>query len=149
MTENLNLDGENQETETESEQTKSDDGEVQTQEQVDYKKKFSESTREAQIQAAKIKELEKKLQSFTNTDVTESELRGMFNDWDDMSYSQQELAKRNLILEKKFNAQQSYVAELSFKEEQERTLKDLFTRNSDLKSKESEFRAYISKKSHA
>lgn len=75
-------------------------------------------------------------------------MREVFSDWEDMSLSQQNLAKRNMILEKKLNAQQTYVAEMAFKEQQEQALKGVYARNPELRTRDDEFRAYISKKSH-
>lgn len=52
------------ETQPEGEQEQSADEEVTSEPvvpEIDYKKKFSESTREAQIQAAKVKALEQRL----------------------------------------------------------------------------------------
>jgi hypothetical protein len=113
------------------------------------KKKHAESTREYQIQAAKTKALEEKLGTLTNSNVTDDELKSEYPDYENMTDTEKSIAKKNLILEKKFNAQQSYVAEVAFKEQQENELKAVLAKNPDLKTKEAEFKSYMSKKSHS
>lgn len=73
--------------------------------EVDYKKKFIESTREAQILHAKNKKMtEAIVKAESMTDPTEEELRKEYSDWDDLTESQQKIAKQALVSSRRFTA---------------------------------------------
>lgn len=74
-----------------------------TPEDVDYKKKFSESSREAQIQSYKNKELNKAIKEASELpDPTEAELLKEYPEWEDMTATEQRLAKNDYINTRRF-----------------------------------------------
>lgn len=79
--------------------------EEETQEpEVDYRKKFTESSREALVQTAQVKELEKVIDGSVETpEPTEQELRAEYPEWDDMTVTEQKLAKKTLWNDKRFS----------------------------------------------
>jgi len=72
------------------------------QSEVDYKKKFAESTRENQILASKIKQVEEKLGEIAKNEIpAEEELKKLHPNWEEMSDLEKESTKKNLILERR------------------------------------------------
>lgn len=70
---------------------------------VDYREKFTESTREAQVLTAKNKKLTEIIDKASELDEpTEEELRREYFDWEGLSEVEQKLAKDNLMNKKKF-----------------------------------------------
>ena len=70
--------------------------------EVDYKKKFAESTRENQILASKVKETEKKLGEIAKNEIpAEEELKRLHPNWEEMSDLEKESTKKSLILERR------------------------------------------------
>lgn len=77
--------------------------EPEPQPEVDYKKKFVESTREAQVLHAKNKKINEVIETATNLpDPTEEELKKEFSDWDVMTDTEKRLAKDNLKSTRRF-----------------------------------------------
>lgn len=75
-----------------------------TQPTVDYKERYSQSTREAQVLAAKNKKLVETIDEAANlAEPTEDELRREYSDWDQMTDKEKRLFKDNLINKRKFN----------------------------------------------
>lgn len=67
-----------------------------------YKKKFIESTREAQILHAKNKKVNEALdKAMSINDVDEEELRQEYPNWDEMEEWQQKIAKKGLVNDKR------------------------------------------------
>jgi len=70
--------------------------------EVNYRKKFSESTTENQILQAKLKAAEEKLGKITSAEIpAEQELKNLYLDWEIMSEPERKLAEKNLILERR------------------------------------------------
>lgn len=73
--------------------------------EVDYKKKFVESTREAQVLHAKNKKMTEAIaKAETMPDPTDEELSKEYSDWEDLTESQQKMAKQALISSRRFQA---------------------------------------------
>ena len=73
-------------------------------EDIDWKKKFSESARENQVQGFKNKEINTAYEEASKVnDVAEEELKKEYGEWDDMTATEQKLAKDNLINKKRFD----------------------------------------------
>lgn len=70
---------------------------------VDYKKKFAESTREAQVQGFKNKEIQRAVDAAAEiTEPTEEDLKVEYPEWDDLTATEQKLAKDNLLNKRRF-----------------------------------------------
>lgn len=98
---------EQEEVEEEVEQVESDDDQQGEEEQdhasPDYKKKFAESTREAQVLAAKNKKINEAIDKAGQlSEPTEEELKKEYADWEDMTATEQRFAKDNLINKRRF-----------------------------------------------
>lgn len=73
--------------------------------ELDYKKKFIESTKEAQILFARNKKVNEAFEKAKELpEPTEEELRKEFEDWDLMSDTEKRMAKDNLMNTRKFEA---------------------------------------------
>lgn len=89
--------------ETKPEESTQESETQETQAEVDYKKKFTESQREAIVQTAQRNELEKVIDgAVTVPEPTEEELRVEYPEWDDMTVIEQRLAKKELWNDKRF-----------------------------------------------
>jgi len=103
--EKVELEEETKEEEVEEEKVeeKVDEEVVEEKEEPDYKEKFSESSREAQKIHAKNRKLNEGISkaSEINT-VDDEELKVEYPDWDVMSETEQKLARKNLINDKRF-----------------------------------------------
>lgn len=87
----------------EDEDTQDDDTEV-VEDTQDYKKKFAESTREAQVLAAKNKKINEAIDKASEVaEPTEDELKKEYGDWEDMTATEQRFAKDNLINKRRFD----------------------------------------------
>lgn len=82
-----------------------EEAETETQEpEIDYKKKFTESAREALVQTAQRNELEKVIDGSVETpEPTEDELKAEYPEWDEMTSTEQKLAKKTLWNDKRFS----------------------------------------------
>ena len=77
--------------------------EEKEEEEPDYEKKFSESSREAQKIHAKNRKLNEGISKASEiTEVDQEELQKEYPDWDVMSETEQKLARKNLINDKRF-----------------------------------------------
>ena len=76
-----------------------------TQEEIDYKKKFIASTREAQILSAKNKKV---MEAFEKAeaiaDPTDDDMTKEYPDWEDMGEFEKKIAKSNLVSTRRFSA---------------------------------------------
>lgn len=80
------------------------DPKPEPQPEVDYKKKYVESTREAQVLHAKNKKINEAIEhAMTLPDPTEDELKKEFSEWDAMTDTEKRLAKDNLVSTRRFN----------------------------------------------
>lgn len=80
-----------------------EEDEPEDKETQDYKKKFTESTREAQVLAAKNKKMNEAIDKAGQiTEPTEEELKKEYSDWDDMTATEQRFAKDNLVNKRRF-----------------------------------------------
>jgi len=75
----------------------------ETQEEIDYKKKFVASTREAQVLNAKDKKWNETIDKAAKLpEPTDEELQQEYPEWAEMSATERKLAKDNLINKKRF-----------------------------------------------
>lgn len=111
------VDQENDEMEDEEEDSDDDDEveddkEEEKKPKQDYKRKFQDSSREAQVLYAKNKKVNQAIEDAANvTEPTEEELKSEYSDWDDMTSTEQRLAKDNYINKKKFDIIQNATKE--------------------------------------
>jgi len=77
---------------------------VPSQEDIDYKKKFTESSREAQILHAKNKQINEAIEKAKSIpEPTEEELMKEYEDWDVLSDTERKLAKSSLMASRRFD----------------------------------------------
>ena len=123
-----------------------------TVEEPDYKKKFAESTREAQILASKNRKLNEAIEKAGDVKPpTEKELTKEYPEWEDMSEFEQKIASENLVNRKKFDAITE--ATKGFKDMDKWVVKvDEFiedpltlTEHPGLEGKEDEFKLFVTK----
>jgi hypothetical protein len=117
-------------------------------EEPDYKKKFTESAREAQILASQLEAERARNQSLTPKDPTEEELRGIYPDWDLMSATEKTFAKRTLATEQISKQALRENAEMRAAQAWEKDLKKATKTYPDLKGREDEFEAFVFKPTH-
>jgi hypothetical protein len=71
----------------------------------DYRKKFTESTREAQVLRAKNKKLQEAIQNAGSLpEPTEQELQAEFPEWEEMTATERRLAKDSILNRRRFDA---------------------------------------------
>lgn len=76
---------------------------VETKPEIDYKKKFTDSSREALILHSKNKKINDTIEKANALpDPTDEELQGEYKEWDVMSETERKLAKSNFINERRF-----------------------------------------------
>lgn len=91
--------------EAEAEGEKQPEAEAEAEKAPDYQKKFIESTREALVINAKNKQLNKAIEEAGQiNDVTDDEVKAEFPEWEEMTATEQKLAKDNLLNKKRFQA---------------------------------------------
>lgn len=89
--------------ENDEEESQDDVQEEDKKEDIDYKKKFVDSTREAQVLAAKNKKINEAIAKASEiAEPTEDELKKEYSDWDDMTVTEQRFAKDNFINKRRF-----------------------------------------------
>ena len=131
-----------------------DDTEKDEKPEVNYKKKFVESTREAQVLYAKNKKINDAFDKAKDLpDPTEDDMKAEYTDWDVMSDFEKKMAKDTMISKKRFEA----IGEVNrgFKEIEEWQAKiDAFSDdpnslvdNPKLEGKMEEFKAFATKPS--
>ena len=105
---------ENEDIETPEEESEDEpedeDSEEETSDEEDtpetppIEERYRNSTREAQILHSKTKKFTESVKAAADlTEPTEEELKAEYSDWDDMTETEQRLAKRTLMSERKFN----------------------------------------------
>lgn len=94
---------EEQKPEEEKPEVKPEEDKPEEKPETDYKKKFVASTQEAQILHEKNKKLTSIIEEAENIpEPTEDELKKEYRDWDDLSETQQKMAKESLISNRRF-----------------------------------------------
>jgi hypothetical protein len=142
---------EEKEPEPEIEEEKPEEGPEEEKQVIDYKKKFSESSRNAQKIAAKNKKINEALDEADKmAEPTDEEMKQEFPDWEAMEDYAQNLAKE-AIMSKKFREKLTKAREESKKIEKWNVQVDEFvadpetlTKNPDLEGKLEEFKIYAS-----
>ena len=125
-------------------------------EEIDYKKKFIESSKEAQILNEKVKQLNKKVGEVSKRETpTEEELKGIYPNWDiDYSPAEQEILKKNLILERRVNNLHQTISQIEEEKGWGKSLDNFIEKTkildkySGLKGKKEEFRKFCQKPTH-
>lgn len=142
------------ETTPEKQEEQPEPEEKETQSDIDYRKKFAESTREAQVLHAKNKKLNEAIElASTVPEVTEQELQAEYSDWENMTELEKRMAKSSLMNERRFQALQTATKE--FKDIDAWTAKvDQFISdantlvvNPELEGKVEEFKVFATKAS--
>ena len=142
--ENLTNQPESETPDSEEQESKSE--QPAPREEVDYKTKFSESTRENQILQGKLNQYESR-RELTNQ-PTETELRAAFPTWDLMSEEAKELAKSNLTTRKMAEEALADKRQREADAKWNRELDIAIASNPDLAGQEQQFKEYASKPSH-
>lgn len=118
----------------------------------DYRKKFVESSREAQILHAKNKKYSDAVDAAAGlTDISDDEMRKEFPDWDDMTQTEQRLAKRTTLNERRFalisdaRAEEKDVESWNSKVDEFIENPETLVHNPKLEGKQEEFRLFAGK----
>lgn len=118
---------------------------------IDYKEKFRESTREAQVLAAKNRKIVETIDEAAQApEPTEDELRKEFPEWDTLTEIEQRLFKDNLMNRRKFDLVHSAVQETRKVDEWAGKVDEFLTEKSaseqnPLEGREDEFRSFAMK----
>lgn len=123
--------------------------------EIDYKRKFAESTRESQILLAKIKKLEEKLGRVTRDEIpAEQELKSLYPDWEVMGELERKLVEKNLILERRLGKVEQEFSQMKEEADWERELSNflekanILERYPELEGREKEFKEFAKKPTH-
>ena len=126
--------------------------EVETPQEIDYKQKFSESTREAQVLSAKNRKLIDTIEVAANLpDPLEEECKREYPDWEDLTDFEKQVAKDNLLNKKKFELVHEAVLEAKkvdeWVEKVDKYLEEdgLLEKHPELEGREAEFRSFCLK----
>lgn len=93
----------------------------------DYKEKFTQSSREAQILAAKNKKLQEELDKINNqTPPTDAEMKEKFPEWETLNTVTQDVLRRQIQLEKKVTNQDRIIAEQLAEQKFQAELRELY-----------------------
>jgi len=123
--------------------------EPEPQPEPDYKTKFAESTREAQILAERNKQLEERLNSLTITSLpNDDELRANMPDWDEFSDEGKSILKRQYMVEKIAAEAQRIALDILENKKWGEDLVRTLTEFPDLKGREEEFKKFAYKPTH-
>lgn len=129
--------------------------EPEPQPKIDYKQKFAESTREAQILLARVKQLEEKLGRVARDEIpAEQELQKLYPDWEMMGELERKLAEKTLILEKRIGKIEQEREAAREEAEWERQLETFLERAKildaypELEGREKEFQEFAKKPTH-
>lgn len=121
---------------------------------VDYKQKFTESSRESQIRESALKKTNEAIEKAAEiTDIAEEELTKEFPDWDVMSDTEKRLAKDSVIQRKRFElihqASQEGKDIRAWNEKVDTFIDDpkTLTTNTDLEGRQDEFKVFATKPS--
>ena len=123
--------------------------------EVNYRKKFSESTTENQILQAKLKAAEEKLGKITSAEIpAEQELKNLYLDWEIMSEPERKLAEKNLILERRLKKVEQDFGGMKEEKEWNEQVDNFLEKGKildtypELDGKEKEFREFANKPTH-
>lgn len=124
---------------------------------VDYQKKFSESTREGQVLAGKLANLETQLGMAIKAEPpTDAELRAEYPEWDELTSFEKRMATQNLTLHKQVVKATLLANQATTEAITEREFTDILRKkNPDgtfkypgLRDREDDFRAYCNMPTH-
>jgi len=149
-------DSEGEEDDTQDEKQNDTGDEEPEEEEVapspDYKKRYVESTKEAQILSAKNRKVTEALEESQKAkDPTEEELKNEYSEWDVMSETEKKLARDNLRSSKRFEALDNITKEIRnidvWTEKVEKYLDDpkTLTDNPQLEGQTEEFKIFATK----
>jgi hypothetical protein len=123
--------------------------------EIDYEKKFSESTRENQILLAKLKAAEEKLGKVAITEIpAEQELKNLYPDWEMMGELERKLAEKSLIFERRLKKVEQDFSGMKEEREWNEQLDNFLEKVKilenypELEEKEKEFREFAKKPTH-
>lgn len=121
----------------------------------DYKKKFSDSSRESLILYEKNKKMAEVIEKAgQDIEVTEEELKTEYPDWEDMTQLEQKLAKKDLIREKQMGALKEATREFrdievwNKKTDEFMADPETMIKFPELEGKEEDFKAFSAKSTH-
>lgn len=115
----------------------------------DYKKKFSESTRNNQIVMSRFVELQKVLGDITRQEVpTDDEMRSLESDWEYMSDREKRDATKLVVLERRQNQIFKTINDIARDSENSRKLDEFIENEPKLKGKEDAFISFATKDSN-
>ena len=112
----------------------------------DYREKFAASTRENQLQSARIKELEAKLERM-GASVSDDELAESVPDWEKISDREKEVLRRAIKSEKTVESMSKMMVELLDKNDRKDALNTIYEQNPEIAKRKQDFERYINKKS--
>ena len=117
--------------------------------EVDYKKKFGDSTRQNQIVVEQFKNLQKVLGDITKQEVpSDEEMRKSDPEWEYLSDREKAMAMKMVVLERRSNLILKTVHDISFESENVSKLQGFINNEPRLKGKEEEFYAFATKNSN-
>jgi hypothetical protein len=123
--------------------------EKKRQAKIDYEEKFRNSSRQAQLEGYKNKELNKAIiEASKITDIPEEELIKEIKDWELMTDTEKRLSKDNLINKRKFDlinkASDKFKEVDEWDEKADKFVKDpiVVANNPEIEGKEEDFKAY-------
>lgn len=117
--------------------------------EIDYKKKFGESTRNNQIVMSRFSELQKVLGDITRQEVpTEDEMRNLEPEWEYMSDREKRDATKLVVLERRQNHIFKTIGDITRDSENARKLDEFIENEPKLKGKEDDFIAFATKDSN-
>ena len=119
---------------------------------VDYKKKFTESTRESQVLFSRNKKISEAVDQASQMErPTKEEMEKDFADWDVMSDTEKRLAEDNVVNSRRFDAIHKATQEgkdiLAWNEKVDKYIDDpkVLQTNPDLEGKQDDFKIFASK----
>ena len=117
--------------------------------EVDYKKKFGESTRQNQIVVEQFKQLQSVLGDITRQEVpSEEEMRQSDPEWEYLTDREKTMSMKMIVLEKRSNLVLKTIHDISFESENSSKLQNFINGEARLKGKEEDFYAYATKPSN-
>lgn len=135
------------------EPSKEEKEEIKEQKEIDYKKRFVESTREAQILHAKDKKINEAIEEAKKLDITDDDVQKEYPDWELMSDTEKKLARNDVLNKKRFDMLEKVTEEsknITVWHEKVDTFADdpkTLIDNPDLEGKIDEFKIFATKSS--
>jgi len=115
-------------------------------EPVDYKKKFADSAREAQILVERNKAMERTIGELTAEDIpTDEEMKKADPHWDFYSEMEQRIFKKNVALERKLNKTTGALTGFLSEQKRRTELDEIMSSKPELKGREKEFEAFAAR----